>query len=218
MSKAKTIQSRVNYSKTQLAALKETNLAVQAKELGLSVNDKGQVPLSFLGQAMVVSLEGIESVSGGQVSVDAQSVVAHYLISRGRGPLKGEYVPINRLTGISVSPSSPSANLAKPLEMIDGDYERFQEAARKIGGRYEGLSQAGGQAWLFGDLPLLPVRIEFFEKDDEFPFEIKILFDATANIIASYEGLELYIMCLTVGLLMAGGWITDPDDCERSFL
>jgi hypothetical protein len=127
-------------------------------------------------------------------------------------------VPINRLTGITVSPSSPSANLAKPLEMIDGDYARFTQAATKIGGQDEGVASSGAHSWLFNDLPLLPVKIEFFEKDEEFPFEIKILFDGSANVIASYECLELYIMCLTVGLLLAGGWITDPDDCERSFL
>ncbi|MDR1576877.1 MAG: DUF3786 domain-containing protein [Deltaproteobacteria bacterium] len=218
MSKAKTIQSRVNYLQTQLATLKETNLAVQAPALGLAVNDQGQVPLSFLGQAVLVSNEGIESTGPTAVSVDAKSVIAHYLTSRGRGPLKGEFTPINRLTGITVSPSSPSANLAKPLEMIDGDYARFQKAALQIGGRYQGLSAAGAQSWLFGDLPFLPIKIDFFEIDDEFPFEIKVLFDSSANVIASYECLELYIMCLTVGLLMAGGWIADPDDCEASFL
>jgi hypothetical protein len=218
MSKAKTIQSRINYLQVQLAALKETDLAVQARDLGLTVNEKGQVPLNFLGLSLLVSQDGISSLGEGQPSVDAQSVIAHYLTTRGRGPLKGEYLPINRLTGITVSPSSPSANLAKPLEMIDGDYERFVQAATKIGGKDIGESSSGARGWLFGDLPFLPVKIDFFEKDDEFPFEIKILFDASANVVASYECLELYIMCLTVSLLMAGGWIDDPADCERSFL
>jgi hypothetical protein len=218
MGKAKTIQSRINYCQAQLAALKEANLAAQAEALGLAVDAQGKVPLAFLGQSLLVGNEGIEAVGGGKASVDAQSVVAHYLTSRGRGPLKGEFVPINRLTGITVSPSSPSANLAKPLEMIDGDYPRFKEAAAKIGGVSQGEASSGAQAWLFGALPLLPARIDFFEKDEEFPFEIKVLFDASANVIAGYECLELYVMCLTVSLLMAGGWITDPDDCERSFL
>ncbi|MDR0549111.1 MAG: DUF3786 domain-containing protein [Deltaproteobacteria bacterium] len=218
MSKAKTIQSRINYCQVQLAALKTIDFPRQAADLGLTLNAKGEVPLTFLGQPLLVSPDGVTAVGEGKASVDVQSVVAHYLATRGRGPLKEEYVPLNRLTGISVSPSSPSANLAKPLEMIDGDYVRFATAATKLGGRDLGLSPAGARGWLFGDLPLLPVKIDFFEPDEEFPFEIKILFDATANVIASYECLELYVMCLTVGLLMAGSWINDPDDCERSFL
>ncbi|MDR2141345.1 MAG: DUF3786 domain-containing protein [Deltaproteobacteria bacterium] len=218
MSRAKTIQSRLNYCQTQLTALKEADLPAQATALGLALNERGQVLVTFLGQDLLVTNEGVEAAQEGQVSVDVKSVVAHYLTSRGRGPLKGEYVPINRLTGISVSPSSPSSNLAKPLEMIDGDYARFQKAASQIGGQYQGAVSSGAQSWLFGGLPLLPVKIDFFEKDEEFPFELKILFDSSANIIASYECLELYIMCLTVGLLMAGGWIQDPDECERSFL
>jgi hypothetical protein len=218
VSRAKTINSRINYCQTQLASLKEVDLSVQAQAMGLSVNHQGQVPVTFLGRELLVTNDALWAVDGSRVSVDAQSVVAHYLQSRGRGRLSGQFVPINRLTGISVSPSSPSGNLVKPLEMIDGNYEKFTRAAVKIGGIIQGDSPSGAKSFLFGGLPYLPVKIDFFESDEEFPFEIKLLFDSTANIFASYECLELYTMCLVVDVLMAGGWISDPDDCERSFL
>jgi hypothetical protein len=218
MSRAKTINSRLNYCQTQLAALKEINLPAQAEALGLAADPSGQVPVTFLGRDYLVANSGVTSPGGGAVSVDTQSVLAHYLCSHGRGQLSGQYVPINRLTGITVSPSSPSGNLTKPLEMINGDYARFQEAAVKIGGQVLGNAPSGAKSWFFGGLPFLPVKIDFFESDEEFPFEIKLLFDSTANIFASYECLELCTMCLVVALLMTGGWITDPDDCERNFI
>jgi hypothetical protein len=218
MSKAKTTQSRLNYLQAQLENLKKINVANQAQSMGLKTDAEGRAVVDFLGRQFLADNEGIKSTDGKAVIVDAQSVIAHYLASQGRGELAGEYVPIGRLTGISVSLASPSENLAKPLSDKFGDrYDLFKQAAEKLGGRRLGLSPAGAQGWEFG-LPKLPVRVEFFEADDEFAAEIKLMFDQSANRFVSYECLELLTMCLVVELLMTAGLISDPEDCQNSFL
>jgi hypothetical protein len=101
--------------------------------------------------------------------------------------------------------------------LVGDRYDLFSQAAPKVGGVHQGDSQAGAQAWNFG-LPRRPVRIEFFEADEEFGAEIKTLFDSSANQYVSYECLELLTMCVVVDLLLAAKLITDPDDCQNSFL
>ncbi|MDR1546899.1 MAG: DUF3786 domain-containing protein [Deltaproteobacteria bacterium] len=218
MSKEKITRSRLAYHQAQLEGLAGLDVPAQAQALGLEVDEQGRAVMDFLGRRLLISRQGVSSADDRPATVDAQSVAAHYLASQGRGELAGEFVPLGRLTGINVSMGSPSESLSKPLADKFGDrYELFVQAAEKTGGRHRGLSPAGGQAWDFG-LPKLPVRIEFFEADDEFPAELKLLFDSSANRFVSYECLELLTMCLVVDLLMTAGLISDPEDCANSFL
>ena len=219
MSRAKTKATRLNYRATQLENLAKLDIPAQAKALGLEVDDQGRAVAVFLGRRHLISNTEVVAAEGARrPTVDEQSVLAHYLASRGAGELSGEYVPIGRLTGIAVSGGGPSQNLAKPLGDLFGDrYDLFAQAAPKVGGKALGVSSSGAQAWEFG-LPKLPVRVEFYEADDEFGAEIKVLFDSTANRFVSYECLELLTMCLVVDVLLAAGLIKDPDDCANSFL
>ncbi|MDR1677567.1 MAG: DUF3786 domain-containing protein [Deltaproteobacteria bacterium] len=218
MSRAKTNKARMIYLETQLENLAKLDIKSQAQALDLAVDSQGRAVVPFLGREFLIDNKGVTAKDGRSVPIDAQSVTAHYLASQGRAELTGQYVPIGRLTGIGVTGGSPSENLTKPLSDKFGDrYDLFALTAPKIGGLHRGLSQAGGQAWDFG-LPKLPIRVEFFEADDEFEAEIKVLFDSSANQYVGYECLELYSMCLVVDLLLAAGLITDPDDCQNSFL
>ena len=218
MSKAKMNLGRLQYHATQMENLTKLDIAAQAKAMGLALDDSGQAVADFLGRRYLLSNSGISAENGQPATVDAKSVLAHYLASSGSGELNHEFVPIGRLTGINVATGSPSENLSKPLSDLFGDrYDLFAQAAPKVGGRALGLSSSGAQAWEFG-LPKVPVRIEFFEADDEFGAEIRVLFDSSANRFVSYECLELLTMCLVVDILLAAGLISDPDDCANSFL
>jgi hypothetical protein len=133
--------------------------------------------------------------------------------------LAGEFVPIGRLTGVAgAGGASPSEALAKPLTNLFGErYDLFARAAPKVGGRDLGRSPSGARLWEFG-LPKVPIRVEFFEADEEFGAEARVLFDASANRFVSYECLELLTMCLVVDILMAAGLISDPEDCANGML
>ncbi len=206
MARTKSASNWEQYSQKQVAALAEADLASQAPALGLTVDEQGRVPVAFFGRDYLVSNRDIEARDGQPVTWSHKGVLAHYLLSLGRGSLTGEYLPIGRLTGIVTSGSGPSDNLVKPLtEKFGADYQAFTEAARKIGGRSEGRSPSGGEQWLFTPLPYLPIQVIFFEADEEFEAEVKVLFDSSAPIFVAYEVLELVEMVLVAEMLLAAG-------------
>ena len=206
MSRASDLQNREQYYHSQMAALAEADLPSQAPALGLDIDDRGRVPIRFFNRDYLVSNTAVEALDGAPVPLDHQSILAHYLMSRGRGGLSGEFLPIGRLTGVVSTGASPSDSLIVPLAANFADrYDLFARAARQIGGQAEGRAPSGGEAWLFPVLPLFPVRIVFFEADDEFPAEIKVLFDSSAPSFVAYECLELMELVLVEELLGAAG-------------
>ena len=206
MARTKSADNWEQYSLKQMEALAATDLAAQAPALGLTADERGRVKVAFLARDYLVSREGIIALDGGPVTANHKSVLAHYLMSQGRGQLTGEYLPIGRLTGIAATGGSPSDNLIQPLTEKFGDkYGAFEEAARKIGGVSQGRAPSGGQAWLFQALPLAPIQVVFFEADEEFEAEVKVLFDSSAPVFVAYEVLELMEMVLLAELLLAAG-------------
>ncbi|MDR2353343.1 MAG: DUF3786 domain-containing protein [Deltaproteobacteria bacterium] len=223
MSKAKTNQTRIAYCQRQLENLAKADIPAQAKALGLALDLSGQKALvKFLGRKYLISNSGIEATDNLNVTVDTQSILAHYLCSPGRGEIAEDFVSIGRLTGVASGSHggiSPSESLSKPLgDKFGADYQAFRSSALEAGAIYKGLSQAGAQSFLLEDLPKVPVKLEFFEADEEFDAEIKLLFNTNSIIFVNYECLELITMSIVVDLLLRAKLITDPEDCEASFI
>lgn len=206
MARSKSASNWEQYAQKQMADLAATDLATQAPALGLSLDAQGRVPLTMFGRDYLVANTEINALDGGPVTWNHKGLMAHYLMSQGRTALTGEYLPIGRLTGIINTGQSPSDGLIKPLTDQFGDkYQAFTEAALKIGGLHEGRSPSGGEQWLFRPLPYLPIQVIFFEADDEFEAEVKVLFDSSAPTFVAYEVLELAEMILVAEMLLAAG-------------
>lgn len=206
MARTKSASNWEQYSLKQMEALAGVDLAGQAPPLGLTVDDQGRVPLTMFNRDYLVTNADITALDGGAVPSGHKGLIAHYLASGGRAALTGEYLPIGRLTGIINTGQSPSDNLVKPLTEQFGDkYRAFAEAAVKIDGVHEGRSPSGGEQWLFQPLPYLPIQVIFFEADEEFEAEVKVLFDSSAPAFVAYEVLELAEMILVAEMLLAAG-------------
>jgi hypothetical protein len=221
MGRAKTNQAREHYCLKQLDTLSRADVKAQAGPMGLALDASGEKAAArFLGGDYLIGNSGVTFADGSEAPFDAVSVLAHYLCSKGRGEVSPEFVPIGRLTGIaSGTGASPSEQLFKPLaDRFGADYAKFRDAALAMGATHTGLSQAGAQSFLFDSLPKLPVRAEFFEADDEFDAEIKIVFSSNATTFVMYEVLEITIICLVTGLLKAAGLVGEGDDLEASFI
>jgi hypothetical protein len=94
--------------------------------------------------------------------------------------------------------------MVKPLLREFGDdYDKFQSAALQLGGVPEGASSDGGQRWIFEVLPKIPVRLVFYQADDEFPADIQMLFDRSALRFMEFECLAFLSGCFTKALIMA---------------
>lgn len=209
MSGIKSPKKREQYYHSQMAALKNIDLPQRLGDLNLASPADGPASLVFFSRKYLVDNNSIEASDGRPTTMEHKSVLAHYIVNRAAGPLTGEYVPIERLTGLAALSSGPQSHLTKPLEDSFGNnYALFAEAAKKAGGRHEGKSQSGGEQWHFEPLPLMPMRVVFFEADEEFPAEIKVLFDSAATKVVAHECLELLQMALAAELALAAG-LTD---------
>jgi hypothetical protein len=83
----------------------------------------------------------------------------------------------------------------------EAGYEAFVRAARALGGqRIEGSPQ-GGNAWQFELLPKIRARVVYEEADEEYPLEIKVLFDNRAIEFLEFECLAFLNGCLVEALI-----------------
>ncbi|HTY25918.1 MAG TPA: DUF3786 domain-containing protein [Desulfomonilaceae bacterium] len=88
-----------------------------------------------------------------------------------------------------------------PLERYFGnDYVKFGEAAEKLGG-VEEKPQLGKHLWSFDVLPKIPLKIVFYEADDEFPAEIQIMLDRAALQFLEFECLAFMVGCFVRALI-----------------
>ena len=88
-----------------------------------------------------------------------------------------------------------------PLERYFGnDYVKFSEAAVKLGG-IEEEPQVGKHQWRFDVLPKIPLKIVFYEADDEFPVEIQLMLDKTALEFLEFECLAFMVGCFVRALI-----------------
>ncbi len=58
----------------------------------------------------------------------------------------------------------------------------------------------GKHLWKFNVLPKIPLKIVFYEADDEFPTNIQIMLDKTALQFLEFECLAFMVGCVCSGI------------------
>ena len=89
-----------------------------------------------------------------------------------------------------------------PTHIIETRYENNIEEFKEKCERLDGIPlDMADAAYAFEITPRIPVAVQFWDKDDEFPAEAKILFDKT---IAEHLPPDI-VFCLTVEICMRIG-------------
>lgn len=183
-----------------IAKLSECDFHESAERLGLEYVD-GAVQVSFLKREYRIALDGVEPLDGQPVNVNNRSVLLYYLLSKGRGDPENSYIPFESIPRIISGLPVQSRLMNAPLERYFGnDYVKFGEAAVKLGG-IEEEPQMGKHMWRFDVLPKIPLKIVFYEVDDEFPVDIQILLDKTALNFLEFECLAFLVGCFVRALI-----------------
>ncbi len=171
----------------QLAAC---DLALQASHLGLDLDADGSIPLDFLGRPYRITNRHVIVEDGLPVSINNRSIIIHYILSQGRVPPRYHFIPIGRISGMIDGRNAQDGWFINDylLRATEGKYALFQTAAECLNGVYAGKF-SGGECWQFHPFPLMPVQLNFFEDDGEFPAEIQFLFDETAPYYMGFESL-----------------------------
>lgn len=201
-----------------LPALAHCDIVGQAAHLGLKSDPDGSIPIVFLGRPYRITQQGVAVEDGAPVHINNRSLIIHYILSQGRVSPRYSFVPIGRLAGIIEGRNAQEGWFVSKdlLEKTQGKYPLFQAAAKALGGSYEGKF-GGGKCWRFHPFPRMPIQINFFAQDDEFPAEIQFLFDETAPYYMGFESLAF----LSGSVLSALGDIVQrysashPGACEN---
>lgn len=171
-----------------------------ADRLGLEYVDGG-IQVSFLKRDYRISIDGVEPLDGQPVNVNNRSVLAYYLLSKGQGDPEDSYVLFESIPRMVGGLYTQNRLMNAPLERYFGnDYVKFSEAAAKLGG-IEEVSQVGKHVWKFHVLPKIPLKIAFYEADDEFPVIIQIMLDRTAPKFLEFECLAFMVGCFVRALI-----------------
>ena len=180
--------------------LAEADLAGAAASLGLERKAAGcLVPL--LGGEYLVGPTGVSQADGSPAFITHRIVLAWYLLHAGSGEPCGSMVPYRDLPG--------GADFARALQTIT--YQRLAEgfagrlpelkrAAASLGGEELESSSPHDGAWRFPALPKMPMELRFYDADEEFPAEAKVLYDLTAPNFLDLECLAALAHILVMEL------------------
>ena len=116
-----------------------------------------------------------------------QLTIANYLICAKNLPLSGEWIPPRQLpTGDFFFRGYHEMPTKKLAARFGTDSESFKQAGLALGGKIVDMGDAAVDLQVF---PRLPVRLALWLGDDEFPPEIRFLFDRTADKQMLLDGL-----------------------------
>lgn len=98
--------------------------------------------------------------------------------------LSGEFVPVNSLPGVVAGARSGDGLFGDFAKLFDADPEGLRTACERLGGVLAGKADVGCQLNLFD---FLPVRLNFWASDDEFPAKLRFLWDRNLLDFMHYE-------------------------------
>jgi len=122
-------------------------------------------------------------------------------------------VPISHLAG-TITVSANIKWMTDPLgKAFSGDHAAFGETMRRLGAVFYGKLKSGGYSWISKALPKIVLQIVYYDRDDEFPCEVQILFDTNASRFMKFECLAFFEGCLVRTMIMTAqtgdtaGWV-----------
>ncbi len=180
--------------------LAECDFRESAQRLGLEYAN-GQIRVRFLMREYVITRDGVEPLDGQLVNVNNLSVLLYYVLSQGHGEPENLYIPFQSIPRLTGGLNTLTRLMNAPLESYFGeDYQKFRDAALRLGGMEE-ESGRGKHVWKLYVLPKIPMKIIFYEADEDFPVDIQIMLDNTAIQFLEFECLAFLVGCVVRSLI-----------------
>lgn len=163
-----------------LQQLKILDLQQVAASKGLPLQPTGEVFVESFANTYLVRQDGVITNDNSPIFLKQKLAVMSYVLSDCSGPPAFDFIPFSHLGGFNIGREQHAANnMKKPLlKRFGDDYQLFTQAALKIGGIQHGDTPPGKNVWQFHAFPNLIIQVIFYERDEEFPADIQILFDS----------------------------------------
>ncbi len=163
------------------AALRPIPVNLLAERTGSSYHalgpGRGEFRLSLFDSPLVVSFpEWVVCQANGDVfPLHIQALIVYYFYTADGAPRVGEWISFAELPDGRIYDQAFQGYSGNEIVKAFGlDVEGFKRACERAGGRPENL---GGAAYSFQALPRLPLLVNFWCGDEDFPSTCKILFD-----------------------------------------
>ena len=192
-----------NYDKIYfdvLPYLGDCDFVDAGRRLGFREISPERLTITFCGRPFEVTKSEVRVLDGKKVHNNFLSVLIYYTISKADcEPLYDFTLLANLSEGIFAGDRGGSWQdlQQKPLvERFGKDYAAFHQAALRTGMGYHGETAPLEQSYFFYVLPKMPVKVKYYEADDEFSPQVKIFWDKTATKFLTFEPLAVLNGCL----------------------
>ncbi|MDR2491568.1 MAG: DUF3786 domain-containing protein [Spirochaetaceae bacterium] len=196
-------KNRNNYDKIYfdiLPYLAECDFVSAGRRLKFSGVSPERLTVTFCGRPFEVTKKAVRVLDGKKIHNNFLSVLIYYTISKADcEPVYDFTLLANLSEGVFAGDRGPSWQnwQQKPLdERFGSDFGAFHQAALRMGMRYDGETAPLEHSYFFHVLPKMPVKVKYYEADEEFPVQVKIFWDKTATQFLTFEPLAVLNGCL----------------------
>ena len=145
--------------------------------------------LSYLGRMHRISCENgdVEEQAAGQWrpgSFGAHMAIFDALCRETAGTLSGKWATVNNLEGLHHPGVGEETMYGDIARAFSGKQQRLCEIGARWGAE---PFPVGDAAFILPTFPFLPMVFQFWEGDDEFPPQIRLLWDSNALSFVRYE-------------------------------
>lgn len=189
-------------SKACISRLAGCDILSRADGLGAE-SSGGDLIIDFFGSPHRISAAGVRDAYGKPVTDAVSIAVCKYVLNyTGMSHQDGEWVTYREFEGAGPLTGRFTANTQKIIESaFAGNIDALEAAGNRLGGVLLDSGGAYDVSIEFKAFPMIPVRLHFNDRDDEFPAQCSILFNQSAE---KYLDLE----CLSIaGTYLAGNLI-----------
>jgi hypothetical protein len=181
--------------------LKDCDFSDSSKRLGLKQISENKVLITIFDRTYQITKDDIELLEQKTIwNVDSEgyeynlkSVLGYYVLSKVDVEPVYEYSTLVHFSGgIFRESSSWFSMINNKFSSIFGNsYEKFKEIMDILGMEYEEGSRNGKYVWNYKILPKIPIKLVFYEGDDEYPSKLQILYDNNALKLFNFEQLAV---------------------------
>lgn len=173
-----------------LAFAKELYLKFKPQDLAQRLSlpsDARYIYVNFLGERFALEKQsGDITNSKGEAAVHYEHLTIFDALCRDNTPAKptGRFVSVNSLGNMKHPGVSPEGMYREYALKFSADTEGFATACKALGGR---PFPVGDFAFTIDTFDFLPVTIQLWEGDDEFPAQLSLLWDESTLDYLKYE-------------------------------
>jgi hypothetical protein len=193
--------------------LKDCDFEDSAKRLDLRCVSPDEVAVEFTGRTYLVNRQGVSlaeeripwRVDSEGFDYNLKSALGYYVLSKTNLDPLEDYCVITGFSGGVFREGDEGDIFNNPLGRVYGaDYRKFCDVAELLGMKEEESRPNLKYTWRHRLLSKIPIKIVYYEGDEEYPTKLQLLYDKTAILFFNFETLSVLNGCFISALAAIG--------------